>query len=266
MSEILGLGKLSRERLAAVLRQAKGSPISPIQTAGILGVTRTEAAKMLAYWAHQGWLSRIRRGLYLQVPLQAMSSDLPIDSPWIIATELYAPCYMGGWTASEYWGLTEQSFRTVVVMTNKRPRDRNPTIKNITFQLQTISNEKMFGLKPVWQDQVKVQFSDPTRTVIDLLSDPALGGGIRSVIDMLQNYWKSGYNAPDLLIDYADKFNNGAVFKRLGYLVEKYFPKQEKILTICREKLTKGNARLDPALPSEFLITRWNLWVSKNYR
>jgi len=134
MSEILGLGKLSRERLAAVLRQAKGSPITPNQTAGTLGITRTEAAKMLAYWAHQGWLSRIRRGLYLPVPLQAMSSDLPIDSPWIIATELYAPCYMGGWTASEYWGLTEQSFRTVVVMTNKRPRDRNPTIKNITFQ------------------------------------------------------------------------------------------------------------------------------------
>jgi hypothetical protein len=35
--------------------------------------------------------------------------------------------------------------------------------------------------------QVKVSVSDPTRTILDLLSDPALGGGIRSTMDMLIN-------------------------------------------------------------------------------
>jgi len=265
MRETLGLGKLSRERLSEVLRQAKGS-ITPKETAEILNLPLPKVSRILAYWAEQGWLSRVRRGLYLSVPLEASNPDLPIDSPWDIAAKIFSPCYIGGWNAAEYWGLTEQIFRTVIVMTVKRPHDRNLTIKNINFLLQTISSDKLFGLKSVWQDKIKVNISDPTRTIVDLLNDPELGGGIRSVLDLLQNYFKSEYKNVDLLIRYSDKFGNGAVFKRLGYLIEQYFPDEKQLLENCRARLTKGNAKLDINLPSNFLITRWNLWVSKNYK
>ena len=264
MKALMGIGKLDRERLAAILRGTKGT-VSVAQAAAILGVSPTDAAKMLSRWHKKGWLSRIKRGLYVPVPLEASSADLPLEDPWQIAVSLYAPCYIGGWSAAEYWDLTEQLFRTTVVMTQLTPRDRHPVIKGMAFLLCSISERKLFGLKSVWRGQVKVLVSDPTRTILDMLANPRLRGGIRSVSDMLVNYLQSDMKDLDLLIDYAEQFGNGAVFKRLGFLLEQHAPDEQFAITQCAERLTKGNTRLDPKLPAERLVTRWRLWVSESW-
>jgi len=152
------------------------------------------------------------------------------------------------------------------VMTQLTPRDRNPVIKGMAFLLCSISEKKLFGLKPVWRGQVKVSVSDPSRTILDMLAHPRLGGGIRSVSDMLVSYLRSDVKNLDLLIDYAERFGNGAVFKRLGFLLEQFAPDEQLAIAQCAERLTKGNTRLDPKLPAERLVTRWRLWVSEACR
>lgn len=260
MKPSTGVGKADLERLSAVLRESKGS-ISVAEAAVILSLPRIETAKMLARWAQKGWLSRVRRGLYVPVPLESRTADIPLEDPWAIASRLYAPCYIGGWSAAEYWDLTEPIFRTLVIMTTQRPRDRKPNIKGTTFLLRTISKEALFGLKPVWRGQINVEVSDPTRTVLDMLNDPQLGGGIRSTADMLGNYLRSEKKDLSLLLDYAGRLGNGAVYKRLGFLLEKFAPDNQETITQCRERLTAGNAKLDTQLPADRLITRWRLWV-----
>jgi len=264
MEELGGIGKLDRERLSAVLRGAKGT-ISVPQTAQVLGVSQTEAAKMLSRWSKKGWLSRVKRGLYVPVPLESRSADVALEDPWLIADKLYAPCYIGGWSAAEHWDLTEQIFRTVVVLTAQTPRERNPVIKGTQFLLCSVNEEKLFGLKSVWHGQVKVSVSDPTRTILDMLAEPRLGGGVRSVQDMLQNYLGSPEKKLDLLIEYADKLGNGAVFKRLGYLLERNAPDEKSIIEKCAQRLTKGLAKLDPKSKNDKLVTRWRLWVSESW-
>lgn len=54
--------------------------------------------------------------------------DISLEGPRIISEKIYHPCYIGGWSAAEYWCLTEQIFRTIVVLTTKKIRDRSPTI------------------------------------------------------------------------------------------------------------------------------------------
>lgn len=255
-----GIGKLDRERLSSILRETKGT-VSVTDAAEILNLSRSDVAKMLSRWAKKGWLSRVRRGLYIPVPLESKTSDIPLDDPWIVAARLYEPCYIGGWSAAEYWDLTEQIFRTVVVMTTQRPRERTQSIKGTDFLLRTVLDKAMFGFKPVWRGQVKVNISDPTRTVLDMLSDPNLGGGIRSVVDLFGNYVQSDKKDLTLLINYADQLGNGAVFKRLGFLLEYYYPDELQIIDRCKARLSSGNAKLDPKLKSERLITRWRLWV-----
>ncbi|MFH1146523.1 MAG: type IV toxin-antitoxin system AbiEi family antitoxin domain-containing protein, partial [Pseudomonadota bacterium] len=257
---LTGLGKTDRKRLAAVMRGTKGT-IFVAEAAKILGISPPSTAKLLARWAKKGWLSRVRRGLYVPVPLESRTADIPLEDPWIIADKLYGPCYVGGWSAGEYWDLTEQIFRTVVVMTVRKPRDRNPTIKGTDFMLRTIQAEALFGLRSVWRGQVKVNVSDPTRTVLDMLNDPRVGGGIRSTMDMLSNYLKSQNTNLDLLIKYADKLGNGAVFKRLGFLLENLSPNDQKTINECKFRLTTGKAKLDPTIPTEVLVTRWRLWI-----
>ena len=124
----------------------------------------------------------------------------------------------------------------------------------------------MFGLKPVWRGQVKISISDPTRTIVDMLVDPGFGGGIRSVKDMLYNYMRSESKNLEQLIEYGKLLGNGAVFKRLGFLLEKTAPDETKIIEQCRKSLTAGNAKLDPKLNNSRLITRWRLWVPENWK
>jgi predicted transcriptional regulator of viral defense system len=265
MQLISGLGKTDRQRLAALIRGTKGT-VSVTEAATVLKVSSTDAAKMLARWASKGWLSRVRRGLYVRVPLESRTADVPLEDPWVIANRLYSPCYIGGWSAAEHWGLTEQVFRSVVVMTTALPRDRKPVIKGTSFLLRTVQPRAMFGLKPIWRGQVKVSVSDPTRTIVDMLADPALGGGIRSTTDMLNAYLRSENKNIKLLMDHAGRLGNGAVFKRLGFLLERSAPEEQDAIAACRSKLTKGLAKLDRRLRSQKLITRWRLWVPDNWK
>ncbi len=263
-TEVSGLGKLDRQRLSEVIRSTKGT-ISVEEAADILGIPPIDAAKMLARWTKNGWLSRVRWGLYVPVPLESRTSDVSLEDPWVIAERLFAPCYIGGWSAAEYWDLTEQIFRTVVVITTQKPRNRAPDIKGTSFLLRTVSERALFGLKPVWRGQVKISVSDPTRTILDILNDPKLGGGLRSTVDILVNYLKSKNKDITLLMEYASLLGNGAVFKRLGFLLERFASEEEDAIKACKMKLSKGNAKLDPALPCDRLITKWRLWVPKSW-
>jgi predicted transcriptional regulator of viral defense system len=259
-----GLGKIERTRLSDVLRGTKGS-ISVPQASGILGVSSSDAAKMLSLWAKKGWVRRIKRGFYIPVPLESRTADIPLEDAWPIAELLFAPCYIGGWSAAEYWDLTEQIFKTVLVLTTQKPRDRQPVIQGTSFLLRNIAEKDLFGLKSVWRGQVKVSVSDPTRTILDMLSDPQLGGGIRSTVDMFNAYLKSENKNMDLLIEYAKRFENGAVYKRLGFLLERVAPGEQSALNACTAGLTTGTAKLDPKLSADKLVTRWRLWIPQSW-
>src|SRR4030043_1528976 len=119
MQTISGLGKIERERLAALIRGTKGT-VSVPEAAGILKVSSSEASKMLSKWASKGWVSRVRQGLYVPVSIESRTTDVPLEDPWVIADRLYSPCYIGGWSAAEDWGLTEEIFRPGVVMRTQK--------------------------------------------------------------------------------------------------------------------------------------------------
>ncbi|MCK4768551.1 MAG: type IV toxin-antitoxin system AbiEi family antitoxin domain-containing protein, partial [Desulfobacula sp.] len=92
MEILTGIGTTDRERMAAIIRNTKGT-VSVGDAAKILNVASTDAAKMLSRWSKKGWMSRIRRGLYVSVPLESRTADVPLEDPWLIAERLFAPCY-----------------------------------------------------------------------------------------------------------------------------------------------------------------------------
>jgi len=259
-----GLGKLDRKRLGEVVRRTKGTVIV-VEAAQILELPSVSTAKILARWAKAGWLARVRRGLYIPIPLEAASSDVPLEDAWILAARIFEPCYIGGWSAAEYWGMTEQIFRTVAVMTAQKPRKRIFTMGGTEFKLRTVPKSAMFGLKPVWKGQMKILVSDPARTILDMLNNPTVGGGIRPTTDILKNWLESKDRNVPLLMEYADTLGSGAVYKRLGYLLESCCPEEQAAIETCLRSLTKGYASLDPSLESEKIITRWRLWLPKHW-
>lgn len=251
--------------MAAVLRQSKGT-IAADDAAKALKLNRAAASRLLAGWAARGWLTRVRRGLFVAVPLESSTADIALEDAWIVADKLFSPCYIGGWSAAQHWGFTEQLFRSTLVFTTRRPRARRVEARGSVFVVRTLEKRAMFGLKQVWRGRARIQISDPTRTMVDMLDTPALGGGIRSVIEMLGVYFASPHRDIKLLIQYADKLDNKAVFKRLGYIAANHFDDLPEVVKACRARLSAGNAKLDPKLPADRLVTAWRLWIPAGFR
>ena len=249
----------NRRRLAQVVRTA-GDVISVDAVMRALKVDRTAAAKSLARWREQGWLRRVGRGSYVPAGLDTLEDPLVLSDPWILVPALFDPAYISGRTAAQHWDLTEQIFNDVVVMTTRPVRDKAQRRHGTLFSLKHIAEAKMFGTTPLWRGHSRIAIADVHRTLIDMLDDPELGGGIQHVADCFANYLKRADRDDARLIDYAMRLHNGAVFKRLGFLAERE-PKGSALVAPCLERLTKGNAKLDPAAPSPRLITRWRLWV-----
>src|SRR3954453_16507875 len=142
------LTEKGRGRLSAVLRQA-GELVSVDDTTVALSIDRTAAAKLLARWQEQGWLKRVRRGLYAPVPLTSSPDDQVIEDPWSLVPALFAPAYVGGLSAATHWDLTEQLFRSVFVFTGRPVRRTRQTIQGIPFVVRHLAPGKIFGTRAV---------------------------------------------------------------------------------------------------------------------
>ena len=69
-----------------------------------------------------------------------------------------------------------------------------------------------------WRHDRRMTVADPARTVVEILDEPRLAGGIRLAGEILATYADEGDGA--LLIEYGDRMRRRSLFKRLGFLVE----------------------------------------------
>ena len=227
-----------------------------------LGLSPGAAAKLLARWTEQGWLRRVRRGLYIAVPVDVENPELWSEDPMVLATAIWSPCYFTGWTAGNYWGLTEQVFSTVVLKTTKRVRAPKQTLLDHQLLIGKVSEGKLlWGVRSVWLQSVQVRLADEARVIVDVLNEPKIGGGIRHIADMLVSYMAE--HDERLLISYGDRMGNRAVFKRLGFLCEKLGLADESFVDDCRKRRSAGLALLDPsARHAGHRDARWGLRVN----
>lgn len=252
-----------RARLAAVL-QVAGDLVTIADAERELALPRVPAAKLLSRWVDQGWVRRVGTGTYVPVPLDLLASEQVVQDPWILVPALFSPAYIGGRTAAEHWDLTEQIFRDTVVFTARPLRQKHVERQGAVFTIKHVHEDKIFGTKTVWRGRTRVDVSDVHRTVIDMLDDPAVGGGIQHVADCFSRYVKRSDYDPEKLIEYADRYGNGAIFKRLGFLAERE-GEERMLANAAKARLTKGNAKLDPGLACDRLVTRWRLRVPPSW-
>src|ERR1043165_6839735 len=199
------------------------------------------AANLVISRLHQkGWLRRVRRGVYCVVPLEAASPGAVIEQTWPLAMELFAPCYISGWSAAEYWDFTEQIFNSVSVATGHPQRSGVQTLAGVTFRTRTTSPDRIFGTKKIWFGSRSVEIADPHRCLIDILDAPEFGGGGRHMLDIARQYWKSRHHDAAMLMQYARRLNRGSVFKRMGFTAELFGKVSDEWLDECRRQLNAG--------------------------
>lgn len=258
----LGIEDANRRLLERLHRRFPG-PFGAEEATRELRLEPGRGRRLLAYLAERGWLARVRRGWYVTVPLGARAPREWRADPWQVAAAVLGPGYVGGWSACEHWGLTEQLFRDLLVVTARRGRGRGAVIQGASFRIKRRPLAKHFGLASVWRGEVRVPVSDPERTLVDLLDDPALGGGIRHVAEVLASWAERDGRDERKLIQYAERLGNRTVFKRLGFLIEALRIDAPELVRACLERRSAGLSKLDPGIVAAGKINkRWNLKVN----
>jgi predicted transcriptional regulator of viral defense system len=103
--------------------------------------------------------------------------------------------------------------------------------------------------------------------LVDVLDDPANGGGIRHVAEVVDAYFRSGHRDDDQLVVYCEEFGNRTVFKRLGYIIEALSVDAPAVAQACIDRISRGISRLDPHGPTGGpILTRWNLRINAEIR
>ena len=258
MNEPAGIKKKNRSYIDLINRAFNG-PFTINEAAEILHFKYKKTKRFLAYLASRGWLVRVKNGYYKTVPLGTISPFSLTEEPWVLASKVYAPCYIGGFSACNYWDLTEQIFKDNVVFT-----ERKITGKILPgYVLRIISDKKMFGITTAWVNNIKVNVSDASRTIVDILNEPGIGGGIRNTADVIYAYFKSEHRNDGLLFEYLEKFGNRVLYKRLGYIIEIMKIDAPDIVSKCLEKVSSGYSFLDPGIKAGGkYLSRWNLIIN----
>src|SRR5215470_5965925 len=84
-----GISQRTRAQLEELHRRATGA-FDVAEAARILDLDQDEAGQLLGYLARRGWLSRVRRGLYVAVPLDARRSGEWIEDSWVVAERVFS--------------------------------------------------------------------------------------------------------------------------------------------------------------------------------
>lgn len=256
-----GISGTGRAELASLT--ARGRRLLSVEdVAHALRLDRPRAGKRLARWEREGWLRRVRRNLYIPVPVDAENPGAWSEDALYVADAVWAPCYFTGWTAANHWGLTEQVFRTTILKTARRVRRSKERLLDHEYMLVHVLERHLeWGMAVEWREERRLRMADPARTVIDVLDDPRLSGGIRNAADFLSAYVDE--HDLDALIAYGARLGNATVFKRLGYVLSALDLSSGKFLDECRGRIASGISLLDPSAPaSGKRLNEWGLRIN----
>ena len=260
---ITELGPKEAEFLSKVA--SSKSPQFSIEQAIAFWGSSEMAWKKLRHLERKGWIARIERGKYIVIPLEAGPRRQWSVEPYLIAAELVQPAAVAYWSAIRHWNWTEQIPRIVYVQTTQRKKTPRRKIFGVAYEFVTVSSEKFFGNVKEWRNGKAILITDKEKTLVDCADDVERAGSIEELVKAVKS--AASEISWSKLNAYVQRFPNGAVPKRLGYLFEILVPnlpaEAATVLQSWREQLSAGVAPLQPSRSKGGKIsTRWHVRVN----
>ena len=261
-------GRLSGALASALSRLASSGKfvftVDDLATA--LGKPPRQVWRIATGLVDRGWATRLLKGVYLIVPLEAGPESAWTEDPFVVAGYLARQTAVAYWSACHYWGWTEQVSRTVFVQTPQRIPATTRKIMGVVYRLVHVQRHKFFGLASRSAAQGQFTVTDREKTLVDMLDHPEFCGGIGQVVDMLPHAAQAvNWTRVE---DYLKRVDSGAAYKRLGLLVEYlgeriHVPARAERVERWHSLLTGGHAPLEPRRPMTGPVnSRWRVRVN----
>lgn len=182
----------------------------------ILNSTRDSVNTALYRLRKKGRIEEIERGKYLLIPARAGYSGRWSEMPFVIASKIVEPYYVGFWSALNYWAMTEQVPSVTFVVTTRRKR--NLEYGQLRFKFVTLSKNRFFGAIEDEIGSEKFMVSSREKTVVDCLIYPKYCGGIDEIA---KGIWESQDELDLALVaEYAERSGSDVAVRRFLYILE----------------------------------------------
>lgn len=241
-NKMTGLGPKETELIATI--GAGGLRVFTAAEAGkLLATDARTIAKLVHRLVRKRKLLRIEKGKYLLIPPEAWSAGTYTEEGIIIASQLVKPYYLSYWTALSFYGWTEQPSKTIFIATTKLKRPL--LVQGTSFKFVRLRPGRFFGYSDQWVGNQKVAVAEKEKAIIDCLDQPRYAGEITEVAKGL---WNSRQEIDFYrLVAYAERMNNAAILKRLGYLMDTLGMLQPKIKKELKKRINSTLIILDPS-------------------
>lgn len=205
-------------RLMATFSQRDPALFSLHEARDVIGLSTQATSNLLTKLIRQGWIVRVRRGVYEAAPQWATQGSFASDRFASLALSLEPPYYVGYRSALELYGWLQHPVvgRLYIAV----PKQRRPlsTPRDRIIWVATKPDRFEWGVRREWIGQSRVAVSDRERTFLDCLHLPRHAGGITEIADALLRAWPT--LDAQRLAGHATRLGNGSVIRRLGALIE----------------------------------------------
>ena len=177
------------------------------------------ASQSLVFRLHQkGTLRQIKRGAYAVRPRSRTLSLSALDLIGPIGPDTHL---VTGGAALARHGLSDQSFRTVVVLVPTPQRGWEWQGEKVKYVVQP--SDRIWGGAPLRMDRAPTVVARRERAIIDSLAHPAWGVSLPQVVEALQRALVEPRFAETLALA-AARYDNAFLSRRLGFLVSRIAP------------------------------------------
>lgn len=137
------------------------------------------------------------------------------DNIYLIASNIYTPCYISFWTASHFKGYTEQIINTIQIVTTVK-KD-NIFFENYKIEFVKFSKKMFFGYEKVKLGNDFIFIADDEKLIIDSVKYSKKLGNSEEILKIIE---KSSINKSKLF-EYLERIDNKSLTKKVIKLIKK---------------------------------------------
>ncbi len=134
-------------------------------------------------------------------------------NPFVIATNLINPSYLSWWSASHYYGFTEQMPYILHIATTIRKKETEFGGYKIKF----VPVKDLFGYKKERTNEGDIFIVEKEKLIIDVLLKSDYVGNFSEIVSII----KKADISQDKILSYLKRINNQSLIKRAGFLLER---------------------------------------------
>lgn len=204
-----------------------------------------------------GWLLRVRRGTLV---VRTRAGTLDQGALALVGDITRHPHLVSGGAALARAGLTDQSFRTIIVLTASPQRSWSWLGETVRY-IRTREDALWGGRSHAGSGSTRI--ARPTRAVLDSLAHPRWGVSLSEVAKAL-NKGERDAKFLDQLADDTAHLRNALAARRVGFLVQRLFGREAARPFLPLRGRSNAIVPLAPATPSQDgpIDTMWRLRIN----